>query len=73
VLTVVNDTAPGRAAGREGIGLRNVRERLAVQLGRGARLDAGPEPDDVEGAARWRSAILLPALRELPATRREPG
>jgi hypothetical protein len=72
LLSVENDTAPGRAAGREGIGLRNVRERLAVQLGRGARLRAAPEPDDA-GAARWRSEIMLPALRELPASRRDPA
>ncbi len=74
VLRVVNDTAPGRATGREGIGLRNVRERLVVQLGRGARLRAGTEPDDAGGgAARWCSEIVLPALREPPASRRERG
>jgi Histidine kinase len=73
-LTVVNDIAPGRAAGCEGIGLRNVRERLAVQLGRGARLRAGAEaPDAGGGAARWRSELVLPALREPPDSRREPG
>lgn len=72
VLEVVNEMAPGRAAGREGIGLHNVRERLAVQLGRSAALRAGPDPDDAQtGAARWRSEIRLPALRELPASRRE--
>jgi LytS/YehU family sensor histidine kinase len=71
VLAVVNDVAPGRAAGREGIGLRNVRERLAVQLGAGARLQAGPEPGTAAGASRWRSEIVLPVLRELPAARRE--
>jgi hypothetical protein len=72
VLGVENDTAPGRVAGLEGIGLRNVRERLAVQFGRGARLRAGPGPDGAtSGAARWRSEIVLPALRELPAARRD--
>jgi len=74
VLGVENDAAPGRAASREGIGLRNVRERLEVQLGRGARLRAGPEPDGAgTGAARWRSEIVLPALRELPALRLDPA
>jgi hypothetical protein len=72
VLAVVNDVAPGRAAGREGIGLRNVRERLAVQLGGGARLQAGPDSGAPADAPRWRSEIRLPALRELPAARREP-
>jgi two-component system LytT family sensor kinase len=73
-LCVENDTAAGRAAGREGIGLRNVRERLAVQLGGGAGLRAAPEPDEAgAGAARWRSEIVLPALRELPAWRRDPA
>jgi hypothetical protein len=72
LLGVENDTAPGRAAGREGIGLGNVRERLAVQLGRGARLRSGPAPADAgAAAARWRSEIVLPALRELPASRRD--
>ena len=82
-IAVTNDVAPGRAMGREGIGLRNVRERLAVQLGRDARMQAGPmtaatDASDGGGEAgragpAWRSEIALPALRELPATRREPG
>ena len=83
-IAVTNDVAPGRALGREGIGLRNVRERLAVQLGRHARLQAGPMAatpgagagkfDQAGGGATWRSEILLPALLELPATaRRETG
>ena len=83
-IAVTNDVAPGRALGREGIGLRNVRERLAVQLGRHARLQAGPMAatpgagagkfDQAGSGATWRSEILLPALRELPATaRRETG
>ena len=66
-LRVENDVAPGRALGSEGIGLRNVRERLEVQLGGFASLRAGPS-----GANGWRSEIELPALRELPAVRGEP-
>ena len=64
-IAVTNDVAPGRAMGREGIGLRNVRERLAVQLGRHATLRAGP--DGGEAATVWRGEVALPALRELPA------
>src|SRR5712675_133347 len=33
LLRVINTTAPNSTAGRDGIGLRNVRERLAVQFG----------------------------------------
>jgi hypothetical protein len=68
-IGVVNDVAADRALGREGIGLRNVRERLAVQLGRDALLRAGPLADAAQPA--WRSEISLPALRESPAPRRE--
>jgi signal transduction histidine kinase len=66
---VANDVAAGRALGREGIGLRNVRERLAVQLGGRASLRAGP----LDGSPRpaWLGEVTLPALRELPAARRD--
>ncbi|MCC6171081.1 MAG: histidine kinase [Gammaproteobacteria bacterium] len=71
-IGIANDVAPGRAGGQEGIGLRNVRERLAVQLGRQASLRTGPMHEGLQ-AATWRSEITMPALRELPATRREPA
>ncbi len=61
-LTVTNGMAPG-AVGREGIGLRNVRERLAVQFGERARFSAGPV------AASWVAVIELPVLRDTPPPR----
>jgi hypothetical protein len=63
-LRVTNPTAAGPGTGREGIGLRNVRERLAVQFGERARLAAGPD-----GPATWAAEIVLPLSRESP----QPG
>ena len=59
-LRVINTLAPGRAPAGEGIGLRNLRERLAVQFGERAVLQAGPE-----GAA-WVAEIRMPRLGESP-------
>lgn len=59
VLGVTNDMAMDAGAREEGIGLRNVRERLAVQLGAAATLTVGPV-----GAGQWRAEIRLPVLRE---------
>jgi len=62
-LRVVNTVAPDALAGREGIGLRNVRERLAVQFGDRARFQSGElEP------CIWIAEIRLPKLQDL----REP-
>lgn len=61
-LTVTNTAASGRTVGPEGVGLRNVRERLAVQFGDAARFEAGPHPEGV-----WVATIDLPLLREAPA------
>src|SRR5258705_7083779 len=41
-LRVLNTIAPGRGTGAAGIGLANVRERLAVQFGERATFAAGP-------------------------------
>jgi len=41
-LQVRNTIVQGRARGGEGIGIRNVRERLAVQFSGGAAFEAGP-------------------------------
>jgi hypothetical protein len=58
VLTVSNTTA-GQASSRDGIGLCNVRERLAVHFGERAVLRAGPS-----AAHEWRAAIQMPLLYE---------
>jgi signal transduction histidine kinase len=61
IMTVRNTIAPGKAPGGHGIGLRNVRERLAVQFEDRALLSA--EAHGVE----WISEIAMPAIRESPA------
>jgi hypothetical protein len=58
-LRVVNSTR-GDSPQRDGIGLRNVRERLAVQFAARASLRA--EPVD---ATTWVSEVTMPALREI--------
>lgn len=68
VLRVEDDGAPGQcAADGLGIGLSNVRQRLAALYGEAARLDSGP----LRGTGRgWRSTIRLPrsaSVEEVPA------
>ncbi len=59
-LTVVNTLAPGKLPGEEGIGLNNVRERLAVQFeGRAGLAAAG-------AGGQWRSEITMPAIHHAP-------
>jgi LytS/YehU family sensor histidine kinase len=60
-LRVTNTTAGGLAAAGEGIGLRNVRERLKVQFGERASLSAGPA-----AAGQWLAEIRMPLLRTTP-------
>ncbi len=60
-LRVVNTIAPGRLAGQPGIGLRNVRERLAIQFGDRATFSAMPGYDNV-----WIAEVRLPLLRDGP-------
>jgi hypothetical protein len=60
VLRVTNTIAPGKLAGPPGIGLSNVRERLAVQFEGRASLTAGP----VE--LEWVSEITLPEIHASP-------
>jgi hypothetical protein len=59
-LRVVNTVAQDRPVRQEGIGLKNVRERLAVQFGGRAELSAGV----VDG--EWVSEISMPELLEMP-------
>ncbi|MEP6885968.1 MAG: histidine kinase [Gammaproteobacteria bacterium] len=59
-LTVFNTIAPEKTPGEEGIGLSNVRERLAVQFeGRAGLAAAGANGE-------WRSVITLPAIHHAP-------
>lgn len=63
VLRVGNSIAPGKTAGAEGIGLSNVRERLAVQFEGRARLTAGPS------GTKWVSEIAMPRMHAAPERR----
>jgi hypothetical protein len=60
-LRVVNTIAPGKAQGCAGIGLRNVRERLAIQFAERATFSAMPGYDNV-----WIAEVRLPLLRDGP-------
>ena len=64
-LRVVNTVAAAVPPGPEGIGLRNVRERLAIHFPGRAQLRAAAQP------GQWISEIRLPRLLELfaPAAR----
>jgi hypothetical protein len=61
VLRVVNDIAPSSIAAANGIGVRNVRERLSVHFGDRANLVAGSID-----ASHWIAEIHMPLLRERP-------
>jgi hypothetical protein len=56
---IVRNTTGAASPGRDGIGLRNVRERLAVHFGDRARLVVLHE-----GHAMWVSMVEMPVLRE---------
>lgn len=60
-LRVVNTIAAGKDSGGNGIGLRNVRERLAIQFGDRASFSAMPGYDNV-----WIAEVRLPLLRDGP-------
>jgi hypothetical protein len=65
VMRVTNTVAPNRTSGAEGIGLKNVRERIAVQFeGRASLYAAGREDE-------WVSEISMPAIGESPPLTRE--
>jgi len=63
VLRVTNTIAPGRLPGPPGIGVNNVRERLAVQFEGRAGLVAGPVERE------WVSEITLPEIHASPERR----
>jgi len=62
-LRVSNTIDQNESAGHEGIGLKNVRERLAIQFGERATFEAAPRP-----GGRWVAEIRLPLLAELSET-----
>jgi hypothetical protein len=62
-LRVVNTVAPAAAVGREGVGLHNVRERLAIQFGAQTAFSAAVGPDNV-----WIAEIRMPLLRDGPVS-----
>ena len=61
-LRVVNSVASDKPQGRPGIGLKNVRERLAIQFGDRASFSAMPGYNNV-----WIAEVRLPLLRDGPA------
>ena len=63
VLRVTNTIAADATPGADGIGLTNVRERLAVQFEGRASLAAGPR------GAQWVSEITLPVMHASPDRR----
>lgn len=58
-LRVVNSVGSGDTPGNAGLGLRNVRERLAVQFAGRALLTSSPG-----AASTWVATVHLPVLRE---------
>ena len=67
LLRVTNSMSADRAVGADGIGLKNVRERMAVQFeGRAGVLVR------VQGS-EWISEISMPAIHESPPIMREPA
>jgi signal transduction histidine kinase len=63
VLRVSNTIAAGKPPSTDGIGLKNVRERLAVQFSGRAGLIAGPQAEE------WISEITLPEIKDSPDRR----
>lgn len=65
LLRVTNSMSADRGVGADGIGLKNVRERMAVQFEGRASLIAGAQ------GSEWISEISMPAIRESPPVMRE--
>jgi hypothetical protein len=62
---IVNTVAPDRVAGSAGIGLKNVRERIAVQFEGRASLVTHAS------GSEWYSDLTMPAVQDSPAVSRE--
>ena len=71
LLSVSNTIARGKSRNADGIGLANVRERLAVQFEGRARLAAGPRSTDQ--GEQWTSEITLPEIQDSPERRDASG
>jgi hypothetical protein len=65
-LSVLNTIAPDKTVGEGGIGINNVRERLAVQFEGRARLAAGGSD------SQWCSEITMPAIHQSPVREKRP-
>jgi two-component system LytT family sensor kinase len=65
LLRVTNSMSADRTMGTDGIGLKNVRERIAVQFEGRAGLIAGAH------GSEWISEISMPAIHETPPIVRE--
>ena len=63
VLRVTNTIAADKPPSTDGIGLNNVRERLAVQFSGRAGLITGPQGQE------WISEITLPEIQDSPERR----
>jgi sensor histidine kinase YesM len=63
VLRVSNTVAENKVAGEEGIGINNVRERLAVQFEGRATLKILPQ------GSQWISEITMPQIPVSPERR----
>jgi LytS/YehU family sensor histidine kinase len=61
LLRVINTIAPHSVAGHDGIGLRNVRERLHVQFAERAKFSAA-----AADATNWIAEVRMPLLRDGP-------
>jgi LytS/YehU family sensor histidine kinase len=61
LLRVINTIAPNSIAGHDGIGLRNVRERLHVQFAERAKFTAA-----AADATNWITEVRMPLLRDGP-------
>ena len=61
-MHVTNTMGAAQPSDHEGVGLRNVRERLEVQFGDKASLDAGPAEN-----GEWMAVLRIPALLDGPA------
>jgi hypothetical protein len=72
ILRVTNSMAAERASTGGGIGLRNVRDRLAIQFGERASFAAGPGEERL-WAAEIRMPILTDVLETAAATGDEAG